>query len=159
MFTRLFESLAATEELSRVFADDSVLQAMLDFEAALARAEARCGVIPAMRLRKSQKPRKHPIRQNELTRLSLRPERRRFRSFGMLKAKVEAVTPTPADSFTGRYSQDVVDTAIALLPRRCRIFDRDRKRVLPRYAVFPMSTQKPLCSPARCCRRPQLRSG
>jgi len=46
MFTRLMESLAATEVLSRVFSDASVLQAMLDFEAALARAEAHCGVIP-----------------------------------------------------------------------------------------------------------------
>src|SRR5262249_23279924 len=46
MFTRLIESLAATEALSRIFSDGSVLQAMLDFEAALARAEARCGVIP-----------------------------------------------------------------------------------------------------------------
>src|SRR6266404_8135953 len=47
MFTRLMECLAATEGLSQVFSDASVLQAMLDFEAALARAEARCGVIPA----------------------------------------------------------------------------------------------------------------
>ena len=47
MFTRLIESLAATEALSQVFSDGSVLQAMLDFEAALARAEARVGVIPA----------------------------------------------------------------------------------------------------------------
>ena len=47
MFTRLVESLAATERLSQVFSDHSVLQAMLDFEAALARAEARCGIIPA----------------------------------------------------------------------------------------------------------------
>ncbi len=49
MFTRLMESLAATEALSQVFSDASVLQAMLDFEVALARAEARCGVIPARR--------------------------------------------------------------------------------------------------------------
>jgi adenylosuccinate lyase len=46
MFIRLVESLAATEPLSLVFSDPSVLQAMLDFEAALARAEARCGIIP-----------------------------------------------------------------------------------------------------------------
>src|SRR4051794_4587417 len=46
MFTRLIESLSATEALSQVFSDDAVLQCMLDFEAALARAEARVGVIP-----------------------------------------------------------------------------------------------------------------
>ena len=47
MFTRLIDSLSATEPLSQVFSDASVLQAMLDFEAALARAEARTGLIPA----------------------------------------------------------------------------------------------------------------
>src|SRR5271169_1139972 len=46
MFTRLIESLAATEALSQIFSDGVVLQAMLDFEAGLARAEARAGVIP-----------------------------------------------------------------------------------------------------------------
>jgi len=46
MFTRLIESLSATEALSQVFSDDAVLQCMLDFEAALARAEARVGLIP-----------------------------------------------------------------------------------------------------------------
>ena len=47
MFTRLIESLAATEALAQVFSDGAVLQAMLDFEAALARAEAHIGLIPA----------------------------------------------------------------------------------------------------------------
>src|SRR5271170_4499782 len=47
MSGRLIESLATTPELAAIFSDESVLQAMLDFETALARAEARCGVIPA----------------------------------------------------------------------------------------------------------------
>src|SRR5580698_6593183 len=47
MFMRLIDSLAATEALSQIFSDGAVLQAMLDFEAALARAEAQVGVIPA----------------------------------------------------------------------------------------------------------------
>ena len=73
MFTRLFESLAATEELSRVFADASVLQAMLDFEAALARAEARCGVIPATAATKiTESAQACGFDKDELTRLSLR---------------------------------------------------------------------------------------
>ena len=42
----LIDSLATTEALAGVFSDRSVLQAMLEFEAALARAEERCGVIP-----------------------------------------------------------------------------------------------------------------
>ncbi len=47
MSGRLIESLATTPALAAIFSDESVLQAMLEFETALARAEARCGVIPA----------------------------------------------------------------------------------------------------------------
>src|SRR5262249_18782332 len=43
---RLIESLATTEQLAEVFSDTSILEAMLDFEVALARAEARLGIVP-----------------------------------------------------------------------------------------------------------------
>src|SRR5215467_3349674 len=46
MPVRLIESLATTESLADVFSDNSVLQAMLDFEVALARAEADLKIIP-----------------------------------------------------------------------------------------------------------------
>ncbi len=46
MAARWIESLATTEALAEVFSDSSVLAAMLDFEVALARAEARLGIIP-----------------------------------------------------------------------------------------------------------------
>ena len=46
MKVRLIDSLATTPPLAELFSDESVLQAMLDFEAALARAEARSGTIP-----------------------------------------------------------------------------------------------------------------
>src|SRR5438874_13415027 len=93
MFTRLFESLAATEELSRVFADDSVLEAMLAFEAALARAEARCGVIPATAAAKiTESAQARGFDQNELTRLSLRAGTPAIPLVRMLKTKVDADT-------------------------------------------------------------------
>ena len=44
---RLIDGLATTEALAGVFSDASVLQAMLDFEVALARVQARAGIIPA----------------------------------------------------------------------------------------------------------------
>ena len=44
---RLIDSLATTEALSSVFSDVAVLQALLDVEAALARVQARLGLIPA----------------------------------------------------------------------------------------------------------------
>jgi len=47
MPSRLIDSLATTDALAEVFSDRSILQAMLDFEAALARAEAKTGVIPS----------------------------------------------------------------------------------------------------------------
>src|SRR5215510_12307831 len=46
MSARLIESLATTGSLADLFSDQSVLQAMLDFEVALAQAEARLGIVP-----------------------------------------------------------------------------------------------------------------
>jgi 3-carboxy-cis,cis-muconate cycloisomerase len=46
MTQRLIESLASTESLTDAFSDASLLGAMLEFEVALARVEARLGVIP-----------------------------------------------------------------------------------------------------------------
>jgi len=43
---RLIDTLATTDALSAVFSDTSLLQAMLDVEVALARVQARAGVIP-----------------------------------------------------------------------------------------------------------------
>ena len=47
MAGRLIESLATTDALAELFSDTSVLQAMLDFEVGLARAQARLGLCPA----------------------------------------------------------------------------------------------------------------
>jgi 3-carboxy-cis,cis-muconate cycloisomerase len=47
MTQRLIDSLATTDALADIFSDAALLAAMLDFEVALARVEARLGVIPA----------------------------------------------------------------------------------------------------------------
>src|SRR5215831_19377162 len=47
MAFRLIESLASTEPLANLFADESILHAMLNFEVALAKVESRLGIIPA----------------------------------------------------------------------------------------------------------------
>ena len=47
MSLRLLESLLTTEPLAEIFSDRTLLAAMLQFEAALARAEAQAGSIPA----------------------------------------------------------------------------------------------------------------
>ena len=43
----LLDGLFGSESISKIFSDEARLQRMLDFEAALARAEVRAGVIPA----------------------------------------------------------------------------------------------------------------
>ena len=43
----LLDPLFGSAAMGEVFSDAARIQRMLDFEAALARAEARCGVIPA----------------------------------------------------------------------------------------------------------------
>ncbi|PAU62836.1 3-carboxy-cis,cis-muconate cycloisomerase [Pseudomonas sp. PIC25] len=47
MTNQLFDAYFTAPAMRTVFSDAGRLQGMLDFEAALARAEARCGVIPA----------------------------------------------------------------------------------------------------------------
>jgi 3-carboxy-cis,cis-muconate cycloisomerase len=44
----LLDSLFGSAEMDGVFSDRARLQRMLDFEAALARAEVKCGMIPAV---------------------------------------------------------------------------------------------------------------
>jgi 3-carboxy-cis,cis-muconate cycloisomerase len=46
MPVRLIESLSTTAPLAALFSDDSILRAMLDFEAALARVQGKLGIIP-----------------------------------------------------------------------------------------------------------------
>ena len=46
MGTRLIDTLGTTDALAAVFSDVSLLQSMLDVEAALARVQARLGIIP-----------------------------------------------------------------------------------------------------------------
>ena len=133
MFTRLVDSLVATEAVSKVFSDASVLQAMLDFESALARAEARCGVIPASAAAPIASA---AIAQGfdlpELTRLSLRAGTPAIPMVKMLTARVRAIEPEAAGFVHwGATSQDVVDTALVLLLRQALpILQADHERMM-----------------------------
>ena len=133
MFTRLADCLAATEPLSRVFSDESVLQAMLNFEAALARAEAQCGVIPAAAAaRIAEAARSDAFDISELTRLAFRAGTPAIPLVNMLTLKVHAADRASAEFVhQAATSQDVSDTALVLLLRRCRaILGHDHKRLL-----------------------------
>jgi 3-carboxy-cis,cis-muconate cycloisomerase len=133
MFTRLVESLAATERLSAVFSDTSVMQAMLDFETALARAEAHCGVIPASAAASiADAARAEGFDFAELARLSQRAGTPAIPMVKMLTARVQAAGPESAGFVHwGATSQDVSDTALVLLLRKVRgILAADHESVL-----------------------------
>jgi 3-carboxy-cis,cis-muconate cycloisomerase len=122
MSTRLLESLATTEALASVFSDGSLLQAMLDFESALARAEARVDVIPRRAaLAITEAARAEGFDAVLLARDSLRAGTPAIPLVRMLTARVRGADPDSAGFVHwGATSQDVADTAFVLLLRRCR---------------------------------------
>jgi 3-carboxy-cis,cis-muconate cycloisomerase len=132
MSTPLMESLAATEAMSRIFSDASVLTVMLNVEVALARAEATCGVIPEHAA--------HVIREvaqamdlnvEELVREALRAGTPAIPLVRALTEKVRAKDQSAGDYVHwGSTSQDVVDTTLVLLLEQCRqVLARNHQRM------------------------------
>jgi 3-carboxy-cis,cis-muconate cycloisomerase len=120
MPVRLIESLATTEPLAALFSDHSILGAMLGFEAALARAEANVGVIPATAAEAiALAARPEAFDAEELSRQALRAG---TLSIPLVKALTAAVRAVDAASARfvhwGATSQDVSDTAIVVLLAR-----------------------------------------
>jgi 3-carboxy-cis,cis-muconate cycloisomerase len=130
---RLIDSLAATPAMADVFSDASILQAMLDFEAALARAEARTGVIP-----QSAADTITRLTQAEVfdaARLAQHSLRAGTMSIPLVKALTDRVHSADPESAKfvhwGATSQDVADTAMVLLLRRASaILAADHVRIL-----------------------------
>jgi len=128
---RLLESLATTEALADVFSDAAVLASMLRFEVALARAEARVGIIPT--------PAADVIAGVTLDVFDPAAIARGARASGTitipfveaLTAKVRAADPAAATFVHwGATSQDVSDTALVLcLVRALGILTADHNRL------------------------------
>jgi 3-carboxy-cis,cis-muconate cycloisomerase len=120
MPARLIESLATTSPLAEVFSDDSVLQAMLGFEAALARAEAGAGIIPAAAagvIRKAAKA--EDFDPGKLAEETLRAGTPGIPLVKVLTERVRAKNEDAARYVHwGATSQDVADTALVLLLKR-----------------------------------------
>src|SRR5215467_6920253 len=114
MPVRLIESLATTESLAEVFSDNSVLQAMLDFEVALARAEAELKIIPrtaATAIAKAARAEGFDIAA--LARETLRGGTPGIPVVKALRKKVRQENERAADFVHwGATSQDVSDTAL-----------------------------------------------
>jgi 3-carboxy-cis,cis-muconate cycloisomerase len=132
MSVRLIESLATTPALAELFSDESVLGAMLDFEAALARAEARSGIIPteaAEAIATAAKPSSFDI-----SALADATFRAGTPAIPLVKALTDHVRKTNQEAARfvhwGATSQDVADTAMSLLLKRAEpILDGDLLRL------------------------------
>jgi 3-carboxy-cis,cis-muconate cycloisomerase len=132
MAVRLIESLATTGPLADLFSDRSVLQAMLDFEVALSRSQARLKIIP----------------RSAAVAVATAAEMEKFDPAALADAALRAGTPvipfvkaltervrrvdSKAAGFVhwGATSQDVADTALVLLLKRAQpILDSDINRM------------------------------
>ncbi len=132
MPVRLIESLATTAELAEVFSDESVLRAMLDFEVALARAEARSGVVPGTAAEAIAKAAQ--AETFDIAALAHDALRAGTLAIPLVKALTEKVrvTDSSAAGFVhwGATSQDVADSALVLLIKRAHtIFESDLTRL------------------------------
>ena len=120
MSGRLIESLATTPALAALFSDESVLWAMLEFETALARAEACTGVIPneaADAIAAAARPSNFDI--SALGDAAFRAGTPVIPLVRMLTDQVRK-TDVEAARFVhwGATSQDVADSAMTLLLKR-----------------------------------------
>jgi 3-carboxy-cis,cis-muconate cycloisomerase len=122
MAVRLIESLATTGPLADLFSDQSVLQAMLDFEVALARAEARYKVVPRSAADVIAAAAKAEAFDPAV--LSDGTLRAGTPGIPLVKALTERVRviDSAAGGFVhwGATSQDVADTALVLLLKRAQ---------------------------------------
>jgi 3-carboxy-cis,cis-muconate cycloisomerase len=132
MSTRLTDSLAATELMAEIFSDVAVLQAMLDFETALARAEALAGVIPADAAEAiTAAARAEFFDASSIARDAMDAG---TVAIPLVKALTEYVRSANADAagwvHWGATSHDVIDTSLVLLLRRARgVLTADQQRL------------------------------
>ena len=132
MSGHLVDSLATTDALARVFGDESMVQAMLDFESALAEAQAKLGVIP----RSAAEAIATSARAAHFDAARLAREAREHATVAIplvraLRAHVRAID-ADASRFVhwGATSQDVADSALILALRQARpILAADHRRL------------------------------
>jgi 3-carboxy-cis,cis-muconate cycloisomerase len=117
---RLIDSLATTEPLSEIFSDRSVLQAMLDFEVALASVQGRLGIIPAAAADAIADA--ASVQNFDPAALARDTLRAGTPGIPLAKALTEKVRARDAEAAKfvhwGATSQDVADTALILLLKR-----------------------------------------
>jgi 3-carboxy-cis,cis-muconate cycloisomerase len=122
MPARLIESLATTDTLADLFSDTSVLQAMLTFEVALVRAEARLGIVPqAAADAIAAVAKSESFDATQLAKDALLAGALAIPFVKALTERVRASNPAAAGFVHwGATSQDVSDTALVLLLKRAQ---------------------------------------
>ena len=122
MPARLIESLATTEPLAESFSDQAVLQALLDFEVGLARAEARVGIVPQAAAESIAAVAR--VQAFDVPALSRDMLRGGTAGIPLAKALTELVRAKDAGAARyvhwGATSQDATDTALVLLLKRAQ---------------------------------------
>ena len=129
---RLIESLATTAPLAETFSDQSILRAMLDFEGALARAEAQLNVIPSGAAELIDRAAKSArIDATDWAAEILAAGTPAVPFVRALREQVLAENPDAAGYVHwGATSQDLCDTALVLLLRKAwDILEADLRRL------------------------------
>jgi len=120
MAASIFEQFLSTPEIGAVFDDTAILQGMLDFEAALARAQAHEGVIPAA-AGSAIASACHAERLDTAAIVAAGSVAGTL-AIPLVKQLTAEVAKTDADAagyvHWGSTSQDVIDTAMVLATRR-----------------------------------------
>ena len=129
MPSRLIDNFATTAAMADLFSDEAVLRAMVRFEAALALAQARLGMIP-------QSAAATIAMVDRLDSACLANETRQSATLAIpfVKALTDRVRQIDPDAagfvHWGATSQDVLDTALVLLLREARqILTQDHRRL------------------------------
>ncbi|HET8887450.1 MAG TPA: 3-carboxy-cis,cis-muconate cycloisomerase [Candidatus Angelobacter sp.] len=135
MAVRLMESLATTAPLAELFSDESILRAMLDFEAALARVEGRLGVIPRSAASTiSNVARATELDEAAIANISNEARRSGTPAIPFVRTFTKCVREQnkAAAGFVhwGATSQDLCDTALVLLLQKSQsILESDLRRL------------------------------
>jgi 3-carboxy-cis,cis-muconate cycloisomerase len=136
---KLFDKLFRYEPIDRIFSDQAYIQSLLEFEAALARAEAKVGVIPA-----AAAPIIAAACQAEnfnLEELATQAALSGNVAIPLVKQLTELVAKQNKDAARfvhwGATSQDAVDTAVILQLRRAlEVMDQDLARLTTTLAAL-----------------------
>src|SRR4029077_11480378 len=132
MAARLIQSLATTDAFAELFSDAFVLQAMLDFEVALSRAQANAGIVPrAAADAIATAANAETFDPAQLAKDGLRAGAVPIPFVKALTERVRASNPAAAGFVHwGATSQDVADTALILLLKRAQpILEADLERL------------------------------